>query len=220
MGLWSAKTYYDSRFFVGKDLWHRSLEVAKLLCLATAVWSIQTAEVMSHPSDYPDMFHYCAGVVAATTVIQIRYVEVMWCQWMGRPGLHPEAFWVARRDFLWTGVQLIFYLAATAYSAVQYFGSHAEGSYNSGGVMDDAKHNSTLESITDDHARDLAAATTETSVAIASEDDVPVILCLLGCLLGQLVLAIIVVFVLSSQFRKIPIQRYFEHLTVSKIRRI
>ena len=200
--------YYDCRFFIGNDLWHRFLEIGKLICLATAVWSIRDVEIMSHPSEYPDMYHFCAGLTAAQLVISLRYVEVMWCQWKGRSGLYPEAYWVARRDLIWTGLQLVFYVAATVFAATQYFGGAGEAAAHTDDGVAETTANETLDAIatTGDYHRSLAS---EQSEAISTDmSDIPVIVCLVGCVFGQLVLFFIVAVNLTPQYRSVPIQRY------------
>ncbi|GKY93844.1 hypothetical protein MPSEU_000351300 [Mayamaea pseudoterrestris] len=204
MGLWATKMLYDCRFFVGNDLWHRLLEICKLVCLATAVWSIRDVAIMSHPSDYPDMFHYCAGVTGALVVVQIRFWEIIVCQLLNKKGLFPEAFYVARRDLIWTGVQLAFYFAATVYAGSMYFGNGADSSDYEGAASHATNSNATLDASTDDHHRSLASEILSTSASAI--DDTPIILCIVGTMLGQVLFSFIVGVFLSPQIRKIPIE--------------
>jgi hypothetical protein len=205
MGLWSTKMYYDCRFFVGNDLWHRCLEMTKIICLATAVWSIRDVHIMSHPNDYPDMFHYCAGVSAAMVVILVRFLEIGWCQWMGREGLYPEAFWVARRDLVWLGTQFLFYVAATAYAATMYFGSDGveapTSAVDSSGSMVNATTNETYFGALNGTVSEVI------STSSAAADHIPIALCIVGSIFGQLMYTFIVFVLLSPTYRKVPIQR-------------
>jgi hypothetical protein len=208
MGVWNLKLYYDCRYFVGNDLWHRGLEVAKLVCLATAVLNIRPTSVLSRPAEFPDMFHFCLGVTGAYVVMHVRYLEVLYCQWAGMSGLYPEAFWASRRDLVWTGAQLALYMAATIYAGLSYYGGlGGSEQYNYGNSSSSNATNSSNSLLGNVTAhRYLAQVTSQTS-NYAAEDDTPIILGIVGNLVGQLLMTFIVIFVLSPRWRKVPLQR-------------
>jgi hypothetical protein len=156
MNLWNFKMYYDSRYYVGDDVWHRLYEIFTIAAIGTAVVHIRPVAMLGDLENNVDMFAFCCGLVAANILAAGRLVEVMIFQKVGTPELYPEAFLAARRDALSIALPALFYVAAMVYTAVQYYGNH--------------------ESSTDGASRALAEAK-ETAY---EEDDTAIWLCLSG----------------------------------------
>jgi hypothetical protein len=76
MHLWLLKTYYDSRFVIMDDLYHRFYEVAYLAALASSVVHIRPIESMSQPSQNLDPFCFYLSVSVAQLLYLLRYVEL------------------------------------------------------------------------------------------------------------------------------------------------
>jgi hypothetical protein len=76
MHLWSAKTYFDSCFVVEDDLCHRLLEIGFLTALASAIVHTKTVDILSHPSDYIDMFAMSLSLLISFFFTILRQVEI------------------------------------------------------------------------------------------------------------------------------------------------
>jgi hypothetical protein len=184
--------YHTSRFYVVDDIFHRLFEVASLLSLASAVLHIRTVPIMSDPAHNVDMFAFSLSVAIAHALAFVRAAEIMICQWWFKTkGLYPESFYNSQRDCVWVGIPTLFFLAASIYSGIEYYGSDEK-----------TKKESDAE---DGYHRSLAGE--EDKYASATEDDVAIILCLAGVLSGMAVLAIIMFIVLGS-WRTIDHKKY------------
>jgi hypothetical protein len=138
--LWGYKTFYDSRFYVLDDVWHRGYEITMLLALATVVLHIKPVAVLSHPAQTMDMFVYCVGLCVAYFLALGRLIEIMICQRYSatkanskETGLHPEAYYAARKDLWSISGAGFFYAAAAIYTGIQHFEhrSTSTGKYRS-----------------------------------------------------------------------------------------
>ena len=76
MSIWWDKTYYDGRYVVGDDLYHRIFEVIHLSALASTVVHIRTVDVLSHPSDHFAPFGLCLSLAISKLLFLIRQIEV------------------------------------------------------------------------------------------------------------------------------------------------
>jgi Bacterial low temperature requirement A protein (LtrA) len=136
--LWGYKTFYDSRFYVLDDVWHRGYEITLLLALATVVLHIKPVAVLSHPTQTMDMFVYCVGLCVAYFLALGRLIEIMICQRYvsasansKETGLHPEAYHAARKDLWSFSGAGFFYVAAAIYTGIQYFEHRSMSEYRS-----------------------------------------------------------------------------------------
>lgn len=118
--LWTAKTYYDARFYYENDYFHRCYEVALLLSLASAVLYIRPVAILSNPAK-TDMFAFCLSILVAYVLALGRLIEVMVCQRFGKQdsrGLFPESFVATRRDAIFIGITIVFVLSAVVYGGI------------------------------------------------------------------------------------------------------
>jgi hypothetical protein len=136
--LWGYKLFYDSRFYVLDDVWHRGYEITMLTALATVVLHIKPVAVLSHPTQTMDMFVYCVGLCVAYFLALGRLVEIMICQRCGaakadstETGLYPEAYDAARKDLWSFSGAGFFYVAAAIYTGIQYFEHRSVSEYRS-----------------------------------------------------------------------------------------
>ena len=139
MAQWFTRMHFDSRFAFSDDPFHRLFEVLHLCFLATAVVHIRTVDVMSNPSEYPDMFGYSLGLALLTVMNMCRNAEIYFFV-----DGEPAAKYVTKKDALNQLVQLSFYLAAAVVSATQYYGNNGKRSGDNGGdagyANDDGTH--------------------------------------------------------------------------------
>ena len=179
IGLWNNKMYFDARYYVKDDIFHRCFQVAILVPLATAVLHIRPVSILSDPKNNVDMFAFSLSILIGYVLALVRLIEIMVCAKIGTEGLYPEAFFSTRRDTIWMLVPTIFYAAATIYSAVQHYGSSSSDGYSLA-----ADDNYTK----DDHR--VLAETANTSYA--KEDDVAIWICLGGTLASTVFMAFII----------------------------
>jgi hypothetical protein len=173
--------YWDARFYVRDDIFHRLYEVLTLIALATAVLYVRPISVLSNLKDNVDMFSYCTSVMVGYALSLGRMVEIATCERVWRtPGLYAEAFHAVKRDLLWIVAPFSIYTAAAIYTGIQHFGA-ADEDYST--ATADASNSSTYED-DGDHRRALASAD---EYASKSESDVAAWLCLMGGVSSQLV---------------------------------
>jgi hypothetical protein len=144
--LWSYHISFVSRFQIPQnDVYHRLLDVACLMPLATAVGHIRPVPILSDPMRYRDMFIFCLSLTIASLLYICRLVEIMVCATRKTPGLYQEAWYMARKLIAMAILPTLFFLAAATYSAMQYSGSHSadlySGSTNSSAL--DSNHTNT-----------------------------------------------------------------------------
>jgi hypothetical protein len=77
MHLWHFKMYYDSRYYVGDDVWHRLYEIFTIAAIGTAVVHIRPVTLLENPRNNVDMFAFCSGLVVANIFGVGRLIEVM-----------------------------------------------------------------------------------------------------------------------------------------------
>lgn len=105
--MWLDKMYFDSRFYVRDDVWHRLFEVTVLVVLATAVLHIRPVEFLESPSEHVDMFAFSLACVLQNFLTIWRYVEIYF--WVDGQEAAKKS---ARRDMFAKLMPLGFYLAA------------------------------------------------------------------------------------------------------------
>eukprot|EP00545_Synedropsis_sp_CCMP1620_P013723 CAMPEP_0119027554 /NCGR_PEP_ID=MMETSP1176-20130426/37281_1 /TAXON_ID=265551 /ORGANISM="Synedropsis recta cf, Strain CCMP1620" /LENGTH=333 /DNA_ID=CAMNT_0006983489 /DNA_START=177 /DNA_END=1175 /DNA_ORIENTATION=+ len=118
MLLWFDKLYYDSRFFIGDDLYHRVFKMVNYVSLATAVQHISPDSIMSNSSGNAAMFGFSVALVFCNTLTVVRYLEI----WLNLTD-SPAAQAVAKRNMLYKVLPTSLYLAATILSGTAHFGS-------------------------------------------------------------------------------------------------
>lgn len=124
MYLWSAKTFYDSCFVIDDDIYHRVFEVLFLTALASSIVHIRTVDILSHPSDYIDMFVLSLSLLVGIFITLIRQVEVG-VTGVGQPDLLKQ---VSIRNTIDVMITFSLQLAATIIAGLDYY-RHADGSH-------------------------------------------------------------------------------------------
>jgi hypothetical protein len=124
MFLWSAKTYYDACFVIDDDIYHRLLDVLFLTALASSIVHIRTVDILSHPSDYIDMFCLSLSLLLGNFITLLRHVEV------GLTGIGNQALLkqVGIRGVRDVMMPFSLQLAATIIAGLDYY-RHADGSH-------------------------------------------------------------------------------------------
>jgi hypothetical protein len=118
MQLWTLKMFYDARFVVGDDLFHRVGEVASIVVLASAILHIRPVDVLSNPSENVDMFGFCLSMSISILLVMLRWVELYFFG-VGQPVIKETA----KFDFKMCCVPFSFLLAATIVAGLEHFGS-------------------------------------------------------------------------------------------------
>jgi len=166
---WQEKTYYDSRYAVDDDLFHRFFEVAVLLVVSTAVVHVRPVEFMSNPAKYDDMFLFSLALALGSVLSMYRYVETYFFG-KGQIEVSKQS---SIRDIRHMLIPFTFYIAATVISGIQYYS-------NDGGITN-SNTNATEASTYSDGHRFMAEATGASYVSQSDETtNIPIILCLCG----------------------------------------
>jgi hypothetical protein len=173
--------YYDSRFFTPNDAFHRFYEFAVLVVLATAVLHIRPVSILSNPADNVDMFTFALSITIANIMAAGRVLEVM----LFVKG-QESAKRAARRDLTYALFVLVFNIAATIVSGLEFFSDHDD--HTDDGY--DADKNSTAQ-YDDDNHRFMAAAES-TSYAASDPNDIPIWLMIGGAMANVVLMALMI----------------------------
>jgi len=123
MWMWLDKMFFDSRFAIEDDLWHRIFEVANLTCVATAILHIRPVDVFSDIENSVSMFAFTLSLCTFTIISGFRYLEVM----LWGVGERPLLKYVGRRDLTFRIIPFVVYASACIYAGVHYFGDNDDG---------------------------------------------------------------------------------------------
>lgn len=160
MTMWRDKTFYDARFVIDDDLYHRFMEAMLFVVVAFGIVHINPVSIMSNPREHPDMFAVALVATIFTILGMVVYLEI----YFNGVGQRAVLKKVALRDIKWRIVTFVLQLAAAIVAGIECFvnGTGAGGN------------------------RMLAAETDEESDSSASPytNDLPIYL-LLGALLSQ-----------------------------------
>ena len=130
IGLWHAKLYWDSRFINEGDIVHNFLELLIYLSLASVVQHVRPVAILSNVGNNVDMFAFSLSLVLSHVLLIGRAIEVMTCvKVFHTKSIHDEAYFAMIKDLIWYTCPALFYVAATIYSGVKYFGSSNDSSY-------------------------------------------------------------------------------------------
>ncbi|KAL3945026.1 MAG: hypothetical protein SGBAC_000883 [Bacillariaceae sp.] len=127
MNLWSAKTFFDSTFAVDDDIVHRVMEVCFLTAMGSVIVHIRTADILSHPADYVDMFALSLSLLLAQFITLLRQIEIG-ITGIGEEGVLKMVSFRNSRDVMIFGSTQ---LAATIIAGLDYY-NNAGGSYEDG----------------------------------------------------------------------------------------
>jgi hypothetical protein len=162
MQVWNDKCYYDARFVVGDDLYHRLAEIAGLAAVASAVVHIRSVDILSNPSEHVAMFGYCLSMAIVELMVVMRFAEVYYFGIGERSTLQH----LALREGLALFVGGLLYLSGAIVAGLEFFGKDDSG--------------------VKDHLRGLAEAAAEYSSSESGEaasTNIPVLLCLASMLM-------------------------------------
>lgn len=189
MSLWRDKMFYDARFVVDDDLWHRALETVFFMIAASGILFISTEDVMSNPRENVDMFAFALVLAVFTFCNFVGYGEIYFMG-VGQPQVLK---WTVLRDIKFRILPFMFQLTAATIAGVEYF-VHGEGASNAekdaGSYTEGSSYGNSTYQDGDDH-RMLAGDEYETK---PYQNDLPIWFCLAS------VLAIKVHLIVSVQF--------------------
>ena len=173
MQMWRDKMYYDARFVVGDDIFHRIFEACLFLVGAGGIVHIGTVDIMSNPRDYPDMFAFALVLTAFSFINITGYLEVYFFG-HGQPEVLKK---VTSRESLGRLLPFSLNLAATIIAGIEYFvngaGSYGDENEEAGYVNTNATYNDK-----DDDHRLLAGDAVYSTDGEVYINDVPIYLCL------------------------------------------
>jgi hypothetical protein len=201
MQVWFWKMYYDGRFVVGDDLFHRLFEIAGLVALASVVVHIRPASILSNASDHIDMFAFCVSLTAAQFLMMLRYAELY--QWGVGEGSVVKKLGIS--EGIMFSLSFFFCLAASIAAGVEYYGQD-----------DDAdKHRMLAEAATETPASDYASNTSTTedypseAIETATTTDVPIWLCLMSFVVFNVVNTVWIICYWPSDGRHKNLSKFF-----------
>jgi len=168
MSIWTNKTFYDARYVTESDLYHRLINILLLVILAVAVLHIRSVDILNDPSNEPSIFVFTLMLVLERALWSIQTIELYFLG-VGQKAVKESA----KRDLFGANICLPFYLAATVLAARD--------------LNEDQDHNRVLA------AEDTTAYGAE-SAYDGSTTDIPIILCLAGFVLGQVLFGVNVIF--------------------------
>lgn len=147
--IWQYKMYYDSRFYTGRDMTHQFYELCFLVVLATAVLHIRPVSLLSNPEENSDLFFFCASITVEMFLTMGRSIEIIF---MIQDS--PAAVITSKREAKMYFFMTIFFLAASIYAGIKYWGGNDSGSdsyYDSAYGDESYGHG---EATYDDHANE------------------------------------------------------------------
>jgi hypothetical protein len=186
MGFWMEKNYYDGRFVVEDDVYHRAFLMAVLVVLATAVLHIRPVDVMENSSEQISMFVFSLCLVLERLLAIANYIE-LYLFGIGQKVLKT----VARKVVMRISFAVLFYVAAMIVAAMEYFGNGVVGSRRLAAAAGNSKAGNTTNGY----------GTGSTYGGDGYNPDVtnvPIYLCLFGYLANMLYLTISVMFLYPS----------------------
>lgn len=137
MMIWFTKTFYDSRFDAGNDLYHKVYEVLVTVVLATAVLYIRPVAYLSTPAQNEDIFVFATCISISSLLAIGRSVDII----LNVDG-EPAAKTVGKFDIKMFASMLVFYLLAAVVSAISHFGTDRDVArrFLAGGDYGDTNH--------------------------------------------------------------------------------
>lgn len=115
---WYTKVYFDSRFEVGNNLYHKLLLVIELCLLATEIVHIQELPKMRKPSNYINIFAFSLSTFLHRILSLTRSMQVYF-----QESSSPEAKSASVLDAKTGLFSLLLCLSAAIVSGISYFGS-------------------------------------------------------------------------------------------------
>ena len=187
MSMWLDKSFYDAKFVVGDDIFHRLFELVFLVVLATAVLHIRTVDIMSNGAGEVSMFAFCLVILIAN-ILNLARTGELYCFGSGsvvngRKLMQEECKRVSMMNLPY----VMFILSATVVAGLEYYGNNSSGSIQKEYPVQSAGNYS---------HRVLAGANSSSSAATQehTSSDLPVWLLLAGYVLRTVIMAVSVIF--------------------------
>ena len=90
MMFWTEKVFYDARFTMEDDLFHRLYEVFMVVIVAMAVLHIRPVDAMSNAAENHDMFIFCVVITIERILAAGLYVDLLYFG-VGQNALRTQA---------------------------------------------------------------------------------------------------------------------------------
>jgi len=176
MNIWGTKSYFDGRFVTESDLYHRFVNVLLLVILAVAVLHIRPVDLLNDPSNDPSMFVFSFMLVMDRILWSIQSMELYFFG-VGQKAVKS----MSKRELIFSNICLPFYLAATILAARDFCDDTEKTAHR---VLAEAATN-------EDEA---STNYGDEYYQISDTTNTPIILCLVGFLVGLFVFGFNVIF--------------------------
>jgi hypothetical protein len=191
MGMWIDKTYYDAKFVVEDDIFHRLFELVFFVVLATAVLHIQPVDIMSNGAEHVAIFAFCLVVLIANILNLARSGE-LYCFASGAVVNGRKVVQEESKRLLQINLPyVLLILAATVIAGMEFFGSDSSSS--------------SIEvypvKTEGNYSHRVLASTSKSSYAASEEhksSDLPICLILAGYTVRVIILSVNVIFLAPS----------------------
>ena len=124
--IWQNKLYYEARYIVKDDLYHRLTDTAIVLVVAAAVLHIRPVAVLSDPRGNTEMFVFCLAQLVACLLQFIAEIELYMCAKGDRTAIQKGALRTVQMRIL----PFLCFLSAAIVAGYYYYDT--DDSTNSG----------------------------------------------------------------------------------------
>eukprot|EP00521_Asterionellopsis_glacialis_P011177 CAMPEP_0195292256 /NCGR_PEP_ID=MMETSP0707-20130614/8732_1 /TAXON_ID=33640 /ORGANISM="Asterionellopsis glacialis, Strain CCMP134" /LENGTH=631 /DNA_ID=CAMNT_0040352663 /DNA_START=59 /DNA_END=1954 /DNA_ORIENTATION=+ len=194
VSLWDDRTFYDARFVVDDDMYHRAFEVALLVITATAATHIRPVQYLENPAEHGDMFAFCTALTLGALMHFIACLEIAFFGKGQKESIRNAGFGNMKQK----AIQLSMYIAATIYTSLQYFPADNNGDKSNRG-----------RSLGEEETYSSSTRASDTTATQCIKDYTPICLVLFGAVAERLYHFIYLVFYLprdkSHQKYHVPI---------------
>jgi hypothetical protein len=201
VGCWLEKLYFDARFCLEVNLFHRIYQLVHLVVLATAVLHIRSVEDLSHPSKSFAMVGFCASLVAERVLALLRCFETeVWGVGQKQVLKHQS-----RTHLLRTTISIVPFIVALIIAAkdhVLYRGKEDTiGAYGGHRYMGETTSETTSEAVhasTNETMRETSSASSSyaesSSYSEPEANHIPIFLIFFGYIFWQFVLNVQIIY--------------------------
>lgn len=126
LAMWRDKLFYDARFVVDDDLYHRFVEAMLFVVVAFGIVHFNPVPIMANPREHPDMFAVALVATIFTSLGIVVYLEI----YFNGVGQREVLRNVAIRDVRMRLLPFALQAAATIVAGIEYF-VHGAGASNS-----------------------------------------------------------------------------------------
>ena len=174
MNIWMERTHYEGRYVMGDDLFHRLSIILAFTLVGFTIANIRTVDILADASNKSSIFFFTLMLVIERIYASLLYLE-LYFYGVGQPQQIKGA---AIRDCVHSNYSLPFYFVAMIISALKYFGGADDSSINRRFTADTTSYNSN-----------------------DGTTDLPISLCLIGCVVKLLSYAFMIIFCLPKDGR-------------------